>query len=161
MTNKTGGPAFPAPAGVAQYCHLDTCGLDNIYLVNGFRHITHNGLKTVVIDDEPELFQAIGQYLCGKAFLTGKEFRFLRSEMRMTQSRIAAVLGVSDQMVYLWEKRSSIPKLTVALVKAIYLDSIDIGYQMKELLMADETPKPEKVYFRIGDGQTWNQVEAK
>lgn len=139
--------------------HFDTCGLDNIYLTNGFKHITHNGLRTVVIEDEPELYQAICRYLCGKAFLSGKEFRYLRTEMRMSQSRLGAVLGVSENMVSLWERGNKIPKLTLALVKAIYLDSIGIEYEMKKLLMTDETPKPDKAYFFIGDGFAWRLKE--
>lgn len=52
----------------------------------------------------------------------------------MTRERLGKVLGVSETMVYLWEKNSAIPRQAVAAIKALYLDYIQAHYQMMVLL---------------------------
>jgi putative transcriptional regulator len=85
--------------------HYTECGLDNIYLVNGFRIVQTPRGKSVAIRDVEGLHRAIGLMLVReKKDLDGKEFRFLRHEMNMTQLDLAAILRVDVQSVARWEK---------------------------------------------------------
>ena len=85
--------------------HYTECGLDNIYLVNGFDIVKTPRGAAVNIRNIEGLHRAIGQILVHeKQNLSGKEFRFLRHELNMTQQNLASVLRVSVQSVARWEK---------------------------------------------------------
>ena len=140
------------------YHHFTDCGLGDVYLVNGFHKVVVEGREEVIIDDEDGLYRAIGRRICEKSFVNGDEFAFLRKQMKMSQSRCGAVFGVSDQMVYLWEKRSAIPRQATAVMKALYLDYIKGTYRMISLLMADETPRPAETHFEYRG--EWNRMAA-
>ena len=80
-------------------------GLDNVFLANGFKFRTTPYGKTVAIDNVDGLHAAIGKYLVReKKILSGKEIRFLRHEMGLSQNRLATLLGVEEQSVARWEK---------------------------------------------------------
>lgn len=85
--------------------HYTECGLDNVYLLNGFEPVdTPRGLG-VTIRNREGLHRAIGLWLVrDKRNLTGKEFRFLRHELNLTQQNLAELLGVNVQAIARWEK---------------------------------------------------------
>ena len=85
--------------------HYTQCGLDDIYLLNGYqRHETPYG-HGVTIEKAEQLQHAIAENLCdNKAFLTGKEFRFLRKLMNLTQAEVAGYFACSVQAVARWER---------------------------------------------------------
>jgi len=135
--------------------HFIECGLNNIYLINGFKRIIHNFKVEFVFEDLPELYQAIGRHICTKPFLTGAEFRFLRQELRMTQRTCSAKLGVTENMVSLWERKAKIPKMILAIMKGLYLEQFGYPFLMIDLLLTDETPRPDKAYFFVDEQFTW------
>lgn len=114
--------------------HYTECGLGNVFLKNGFRFFVVDGKREVHIEDKAGLHRAIGKRICDERFINGDEFKFLRSELGMTRERLGKVVGVSETMVYLWEKNSAIPRQAVAAIKALYLDYIQAHYQMMVLL---------------------------
>ena len=74
------------------YHYLES-GLDNIYLLNGFKYIDSPRGKQVTIKDIDGLHKAIGCILIKeKKNLSGKEIRFLRHEMLMSQSTLALLI---------------------------------------------------------------------
>jgi DNA-binding transcriptional regulator YiaG len=84
------------------------CGLDNIYLQNGFSIEKIDGDETVSIHNVDGLWKAIGLSLVTrKKTLSPKEIRFLRNQMGKTQSDLARLLRVDDQTVARWEKKKS------------------------------------------------------
>jgi DNA-binding transcriptional regulator YiaG len=84
------------------------CGLDNIYLMNGFSVEDVDGEETVSVHNVDGLWKAIGLNLVTrKKTLSPKEIRFLRSQMDKTQSDLARLLRVDDQTVARWEKKKS------------------------------------------------------
>ena len=88
-----------------QLYHYTECGLDNVFLVNGFQFVEERGGRGVIIEDMDGLHDAIGAFLANeKKPLTGKEFRFLRHEINITQSDLAKLLAVDEQTVARWEK---------------------------------------------------------
>ena len=104
--------------------HYLECGLDDVYLVNGFERTKSARGTSIAIRDIDALHRAIGESLClKKKDLTGKEFRFLRREMLMSQSTLAHLLDVGEQTVHRWEAgKASIPKAAEALLRLMYRD---------------------------------------
>ncbi len=98
------------------------CGLDDVYLHNGYEiHKTKNG-RAVSIKNLDGLLSAIGRYLIRrKKLLNGKELRFLRTQMDLTQSELGRLLGYSDQQVARWEKgHSNIPSPANRMLRLLY-----------------------------------------
>lgn len=106
--------------------HYTECGLDNIYLVNGFKYVDGPVSGRVVIKDIDGLHEAIGRMLVNrKESFTGKEIRFLRQEMLMSQEALAKLLQVSVQGVHRWEKsKSGVPKPAEMLIRLLYREHI-------------------------------------
>lgn len=88
--------------------HYEECGLDNVYLENGFSfHETPYG-KGVSFHDAEGLHKAIAASLIEQPCpLIGAELRFLRHEMELSQKNLAAILGVDEQALRRWEKARS------------------------------------------------------
>ncbi len=85
--------------------HYTACGLDDVYLVNGFTREIVDGEEYLSIEDLDALWKAIGLHLVTeRKVLAPKEIRFLREHMDLTQAELGARLRVSDQTVARWEK---------------------------------------------------------
>lgn len=85
--------------------HYKECGLDNIYLMNGYSIEEVDGEEYVSVDSVDELWKAIGLNLVtGVKILPSREIRFLRGLMSKTQAEVASLLRVDDQTVARWEK---------------------------------------------------------
>lgn len=81
--------------------HYTDCGLDNVYLLNGFE----DDGEALRIKDLEGLHRAIGLNIATERKApSGKELRFLRDEMDMTQAELGRLLGISSQSVARWEK---------------------------------------------------------
>jgi DNA-binding transcriptional regulator YiaG len=113
------------------------CGLDNIYLANGYRiHKTTYG-EGVSIQDTEGLHKAIGRWLVSTPKpLTGAVLRFLRLEMDTTQRDLAGILGTTEQSLRLWEKyrKKAIPGSSDHLLRAVYLDYIGGDGRIRRML---------------------------
>lgn len=128
------------------------CGLDDIYLMSGYERTTTEYGEGVVIQDMDGLHRAIGEYLtrCKKT-LSGKEVRFLRHEMDLTQAHLGDLLRVSDQTVARWEKGEvSIPGPEELLLRALYIghvsNKVDVRALAEHLRQVD-APIKEKMLF--------------
>jgi len=87
--------------------HYQSCGLNTIYLVNGYHEIETPYGKAVSIDDVEGLDRAIAHGLITyKARITGSEFRFLRKYLGLSQAKLALLLGNNEQAIALWEKKA-------------------------------------------------------
>lgn len=109
-------------------------GLDNVFLVSGFEYA--DGGKTVIIRDIDGLQRAIGQALVHqRRRLTGKEFRFLRSELLLSQANLARVLGVKELTIGRWEREESeIPLSSEVVVRVMFRESLGEEGDVKGLL---------------------------
>lgn len=105
--------------------HYVECGLDNIWLVNGYEiHDTPYGRAVSFVNAE-QLDRAIAQELTEKAEpLSGKELRFLRIMLDMSQKSLGEAMGREAQTVALWEKRKKVPADVDYLVRHIYRQAI-------------------------------------
>ena len=89
------------------------CGLDNVYLTNGYMYTNLvSGEEVLHIEDIPGLHRAIASAIVDSPVdLDAKTFKFLRKEQDMSQRQLAEILGVEEQTVSNWERaRTPIPK---------------------------------------------------
>lgn len=102
--------------------HYTECGLDNVWLANGYTQKDTAYGKAVAVSMADELHKALADQLVKKpARLTGKELRFLRVQMGVSQAALAASQGVSEQNVSLWERHGKVPKANDKLIRLCYL----------------------------------------
>lgn len=131
----TGETVAPAPL------HYRACGLEGIYILNGYTVEEHDGERHFSVTDIEGLHKAIGRHLVlHRKALTPREIRFLRNTMDMTQAELAKVLGNNSQSVARWEKGDcEIPGTAEKLLRAIYLASLmteDELRSLRELLVS-------------------------
>jgi len=124
--------------------HYTESGLDNIYLMNGFDCVETPRGMGVTIKDVDGLHRAIGELLVQeKKALSGKEFRFLRHELNLTQQDLAAIVGVNVQAIARIEKRSEeaygpVQRLLGLLYKEYVRGNSEIREPLKALADLDE-----------------------
>ena len=126
------------------------CGLDNIYLLNGFDKEIIDGEEFVSIENIDSLWKAIGIHIATQAtHLAPAEVRFLRHYMDKTQAELAAVLKVSDQTVARWEKgKTDLPGAAELALRLMFLvsplaqpDGMNIGTNVLACLEKETPPK--------------------
>lgn len=91
--------------------HYRECGLADIMLLNGYR-LEEDPVygELLTIDDVLGLHRAIGRALVDlDRTLNGAEFRFLRSELDLSQRALALTLGTNEQSIAKWEKAKDKP----------------------------------------------------
>jgi len=132
--------------------HYKMCGLDDIYLVSGYKFEDTAYGRGVVIQNMKGLHCAIGKFIvkCKKT-LNAKEVRYLRHEMDLTQAELGDLLRVTDQTVARWEKgETSIPGPADLLLRNFYLTHIDMDFDLRELvkeLREQDAPTRERLLF--------------
>ena len=88
--------------------HYIECGLDDVWLINGFEYHESPRGKTVSISNIESLHEAVGVHICrNRRDLSGAEIRFLRREMLMSQSTLARLLDVTELTINRWETEKS------------------------------------------------------
>ncbi len=106
--------------------HFTECGLDNVHLINGYEEkITPSG-KAVSFKDLQNLLEVITQCVVNKAEpLNGREFRYLRIELDLSQKAIGNLMDKSEQTIANWEKgNESIPVLADKAIRDLYKESV-------------------------------------
>lgn len=100
--------------------HYTECGLDNVWLENGFvRKKTAYGMATA-IDDAESLHKVLAIELTRKkGLITGKELRFMRIALGLSQEGLSKCVGTSDQSVSLWERTGKVPKYADSLLRLL------------------------------------------
>jgi DNA-binding transcriptional regulator YiaG len=90
--------------------HYTACGLDNVWLENGFT-VKPSALGEVVsVQDTDGLHHILAMTLVQKpGLLTGKEFRFLRVQLGLSQEALGQLLDFSENAVSLWERKDTVP----------------------------------------------------
>jgi DNA-binding transcriptional regulator YiaG len=144
--------------------HYTDCGLDGVYLVSGYeieKTPYGEGLSIKNLDD---LHRAIGCYLASqKKALSGKELRFLRKQMNLTQADLGKFIGLSSQQVARWEKgESDISGPADRLVRGLYIQHAGGKLDLQKLINALEefdAPMSEKVIFE-NTSQGWKFKKA-
>lgn len=92
------------PAHLTSEYHYTGCGLDYVYLLNGYTiHDTEHG-RGLSITDAKQLHERIALDIIGRAYpLRGQEVRFLRAMLRLSQEGLARILRQRRGSVARWE----------------------------------------------------------
>jgi DNA-binding transcriptional regulator YiaG len=116
--------------------HYKESGLDNVWLVNGFRVRRTSYGEAISIEDVEGLYKAIARSLVEKAgTLNGKEIRFLRKHLGLSQRTIGAVLGSNEETVSNWERgKSAIPHGADRLLRAYWREVKEGAAKLKDLV---------------------------
>ena len=150
--------------------HYRACGLDDVYLVNGFTRQVIDGEEYIRIENFKGLWKSIGLHLVSKKkVLAPRELRFIRDQMELTQAGLGALLRVSDQSVARWEKGKSDAGSADIAIRFLYLNSeaaqpegqqiLKHARKMVEELVESDEPTDEAVAFRHS-GAKWKEAEA-
>lgn len=116
--------------------HYTECGLDSVYLLNGFAyHETPYGVGVSVANVDG-LHRAIAfDLIRGKRLLAGREVRFLRKELDLSQEGLGLFLGCSGQSVARWEKgQCEMPGAADRLLRLLYLERAQGNAQIEQML---------------------------
>ena len=105
--------------------HYTECGLVNVWLANGYNEKKTAYGKAVSIDDADGLHCVLAMAVVNKqGRVTGKELRFLRVLLEMSQAGLAELLGATEQSVSLWERTGRVPKPIDAMVRMLVLERL-------------------------------------
>jgi DNA-binding XRE family transcriptional regulator len=102
--------------------------------------------------------------ICERKRLSGKEFRFLRTELLLSQATLARVLDVKELTIGRWEKEQNpIPRSAETVVRMLFAESIGQGQPLKELLerIADQEDEQEMTLKLKETKEGWSLFEGK
>lgn len=119
----------------SQPLHYRQCGLDDVYLINGYTiHETSYG-GGVSVENVDGLHQAIARNIVRhKRMLGAKEIRFLRKMLGFTQADLARKLRYDTQSVARWEKgQTEINGASDLCIRAFYLGRETEGVNLLQL----------------------------
>jgi DNA-binding transcriptional regulator YiaG len=146
------------------------CGLDEIYLLNGYDLEDHDGEQYMSVQKMEELHQAIGRHLVThRKGLAPKEIRFLRNTMNLTQAELASRLGNNAQSVARWEKgECEVPGASEKLLRVVFLAPLLSDTEMaalkdflnNSLSALDELDETATVQGRFELGDMWHEKPA-
>ncbi len=129
------------------------CGLDNVYLLNGFDPVETPRGMAIRIRDREGLHLAIGRHLVReKRDLNGKEVRFLRKELDMTQQVVANMLRVDVQTVARWEKGKTgvVPGAAQGMIRVLY--ELKTGGNIEVIRLLEELSELDEIIHGYDEG---------
>jgi putative transcriptional regulator len=140
--------------------HYTECGLDYVYLLDGFEIVKTAHGPAVRVVNASKLDRAIALAIVRRQKkLTGQEVRLLRGLLDMTQEELGRALGKDAQSIARWEKgKTELPATEDIAIRQIYLEKnghrqkfIDTSRQVAEL-----RKRMDEVKFKIKGRDTWS-----
>ena len=120
--------------------HYTACGLDNVWLANGYvvKHTRHG--QAVSVSDVDGLHQLLAQTLIEKpGRLSGKEFRFLRTLLGLSQEALGSVFDFSENAVSLWERKDTVPSACDQWLRMLVLAKLEGNTKLSDALARTQT----------------------
>ncbi len=112
--------------------HYVECGLDNVFIEGMDVVEDHGGDETMVIPEIGNLHRVIAEGIVTLPHkMNGKELRFLRSEMGMTQGNLAKILKVKLLTVSRWERdETEINDAAEMLIRLLAIERLSLEVHM-------------------------------
>ena len=126
------------------------CGLDNVYLLNGYELYHLEDGVGVSVRDLEGLHYAIGQSLAEQSEpLQPQELRWFRLHLDLTQDALAELLISCDsQTIAQWERREgTASEINDRLIRLLYLGHINNDATLRDILTdlnKDTLPPPDR-----------------
>ena len=115
--------------------HFTDGDLTNIWLANGYAQQKTPYGKGVSIHDLDGLIRAVCLSLAKKPHkLTGKEFRYLRQNLLLSQGSVASLFGCTEQTVSLWERHGKVPLWADKLLRMIFIARVQGDTTVKDAI---------------------------
>lgn len=113
--------------------HYVESGLDNVFLDNGYR-IDKDGV--LFVEDIHGLHKAIGETLVFlNRKLKGKEIRFIRHYLDLSQKAFGHMLGVDYQSVLRWESgKTKITKTAERLLRGVFYEYLNANKRAVDII---------------------------
>lgn len=136
--------------------HYKNCGLDNIWLANGFTVRQTAYGKVTSYTDVEGLYMAIALELCqGKHAISSAGFRFLRKQLNLTQSALGEKLGYADQTIAKWEKGTlNIPIVVAQYMRLLCLSELNPNISLNDTFQVVEKEGDGRIVFE-NIGGSW------
>jgi putative transcriptional regulator len=147
--------------------HYTESGLDNVWLENGFKIETHKNYGELISITNPRgLHEFIGRWLVSQPrTLSGAEFRFLRTELDMSQRTLADVVGTNEQSIAKWEKARSKDvsnKAAERLLRLAYINYLDgkpeFSAVIDRITQLDAEIAELELRMKKADNGAWSQA---
>lgn len=105
--------------------HYTQCGLENVWLANGYKVKSTPYGKGVSVEDADGLHRVVALDLTKKkGRITGKELKYLRVAMGLSQEGLGKLLGVSEQSVSLWERTGKVPQTADSVIRMLVSEKL-------------------------------------
>ena len=121
--------------------HYTECGLDYVWLLNGFETVETGYGPAVHVENVEGLHRMIGEHVVGlDRPLAGPEVRFLRESMELSQRELGELLGLRDgqQIMKVENGRRALRAAADQSLRAMYLEHehSDFRLEVRRLLVA-------------------------
>jgi len=134
--------------------HYTECGLDNV-IIQGMENTEDNaGNETITIPAIGMLHQVIAKGVVTQpSKMGGRELRFLRTEMGLTQDELARVLKVTLLTISRWEREESPIKDTAEmLIRLLAVERLELDVEMSVDIVASKVTASSKTEPILIDG---------
>jgi putative transcriptional regulator len=147
--------------------HYTESGLDNVWLENGFKIESHKNYGELISITNPRgLHERIGRWLVAQPrTLRGAEFRFLRTELDMSQRMLADLVGTNEQSIAKWEKardKDVANKAAERLLRLAYINYLDgkpeFSAVIDRVTQLDAERAELELHVQKQDNGTWQQA---
>lgn len=137
--------------------HYTEGGLDNVMVYGIEPCVDDDGDEVVTVPNIAGLHHAIaGVIVTHEAGISGKELRFLRTEMGMTQAQLAKVVHHDAQSIARWEKSEfPIDPTAEALIRLLAIERLKLKVRAGSIEQLSErcieTAKPQPIAINGND----------
>lgn len=121
---------------MSELFHYQSCGLENIWLRNGYETRETAYGEATAINDLEGLHNTIGLFITeNEPMLSGAEIRFLRKELELSQTALGQALGVSEPTIRNWESaRQAITAPADRMLRLIYREHVEGNALIRALI---------------------------
>lgn len=122
-------------SGKQSMYHYTQCGLDNVWLENGYTVKKTAYGQALAIEDADGLHKVLALELIAKqGRLSGKELKFLRVAMGLSQGGLGKLLGATEQSVSLWERTGKVPQAADGLTRLLAVEKLNGNCKVSDVI---------------------------